>query len=208
MKSWFFLIATLLVFACSNNEQKLSDTFELGDTENGVYRNDYFNLTIQAPPSWVALNRAEIRELMGGVVDKTLEENESMEGIIKTDQANSAHLLAFSRAGDRPNGSLFVTAQNAAMTGFIKTAKQYQESSLPMLKLMRPNYSYNKAIYQSNLGGVESYVLETYETTPGSNQKQENHVILLRDYFLLFVLTYNDESGKEELYKMLDTIEF
>ncbi|MCH2225925.1 MAG: hypothetical protein MK066_14240, partial [Crocinitomicaceae bacterium] len=93
MKNLIYLLITFTILSCSNEENKIPDDFDFGTTENGLYKNDYFDLEITFNPDWAVQNKQVMNDLVKANTERIVGENSSLEAAIKAAEVNTAYLL-------------------------------------------------------------------------------------------------------------------
>jgi len=156
--SLLFGMALLLLSSCKNDQPKFPASFDLGEYENGVYHNNYFDLSVPLPDSFHVQSQEETNRLMNLGIEAIGETDAGFRKKLIASAVQNAYLLA---AFKYPigtdtidfNPSIIVVAENIKRVPGVKTGKQYLENTQKLLKKADMDYSFSSQIEQQNIGG-------------------------------------------------------
>ncbi|RCX09991.1 hypothetical protein DFR58_13135 [Anaerobacterium chartisolvens] len=194
---------SLLLTACV-----FSPKITLGVMENGVYKNNYFGLSVQLPKEWSIQDIESMNQL-------TESENGSAEGEAKKPDLSQAQNLNFIMASKYPqnqqeavNPSFICNSENLSFLQNVKTGKDYLESAKTLLIDSQLPYIFEKDIYTEKLGEKDFDVMEAYIQSGSTKVTQRYYSAIIKDYALNFIVTYFDDTSKAEVDNILKTVSF
>lgn len=211
MKYLSMLLLTLITFGCSKEKKKLPEEFDYGKAKDGLYKNSYFDLTIQYNPNWVLQSQEQVDELVDQGSELAAGDNENLKNVIKASKVTTAYLLTLFKhevgAAVESNPSFMAIAENTKSSPGIKTGEDYLFHTKKLLAQSQIQYSFEKDVYEKTIGDRTFHVLEgKIQMANGGTMTQEYIVTVMNGFSLTFVATYTNEDEKGELYKIIDSI--
>lgn len=206
----YLIISTLLLFSCSNQENKIPDNFDFGKTENGSYKNSYFNMSIQFNPDWVVQDKQQMNDLIELGNELTSGDDEYLKATIKAGQVNTAYLLSIFKyelgATVEYNPSFMVIAENTKNFSGIKDGSDYLFHAKKLLQKSQLEYYFEKEVIQKTIGKSSFHVMEAKIDYMGATITQEYMTTVRKGFSLSFVISYITEDEKNELYEIVNKI--
>lgn len=210
MKNIIYLLSLIILLSCSNKENKIPENFDFGKAENGLYTNKYFGLKIHFDPSWSIQNKEQMNQLVDRGSQVIAGENESIKRQMKASLVNTAYLLTiFKHEVGSPvehNPSFLSIAENVKNFPGIKTGEDYLTNVKNTMNRTELDYDFNN-IEQAQIGNSKFYVLKSSLNHLRRTINQEFFARIEKGFSLSFIITYANDEEKEELYKIIDSIE-
>ena len=204
------LFAILLISGCNLLERRIPENFDYGKAENGIYKNEFFNLEVRYPQEWVVQSKEQVDALREKGGDIVAGDNESLKRAVKASEVNSAYLLTvFKYEVGAPvefNPSFMVMAENTKMVPGIKDGKDYLFHAKKLLEQTQLGYTISDDFYHKKIGSKEFYVMEASLSAGGMSVQQEYMVTVLNGFSLAFVASYGNEEQKNELYSIIEKV--
>ena len=202
------LLCSVLMIACSDKKAVDFGTFEAGN-----YTNTFFDLMLSIPESWHVLDLESRLEIMKRGGEIVAGENKSLKAAIKAADLQSINLLT---AYEHPPGAAVTTnpgimliAEKVTHAPGIKRGSDYHYHAKKLMKFSRMKVSYPKEIYEKTIDGVTFDIMETEITMgPGVFIRQRQYAAIVKGYALMMALTYQDDSGLNQLEKIVETLTF
>ena len=202
------LVGSVLMIGCSDKK-----AIDFGTFEAGNYTNTFFDLMLSIPDSWHVLDLESRLEIMKRGGEIVAGENKSLKAAIKAADLQSINLLT---AYEHPPGAavssnpgIMLIAEKVTHAPGIKRGSDYHYHAKKLMKLSRMKVSYPKEIYETTIDGVTFDIMETEITMgPGVVIRQRQYATIMKGYALMMALTYQDESGLDQLEKIVDTLTF
>ncbi len=196
---------SLLLTACG-----FSSRITLGVMENGVYKNNYFGLSVQLPKEWSIQDIESMNQLA-----ETENTSAGGEGETKKPDLSQAETLNFIMASKYPqnqqeavNPSFICNSENLSFLQNVKTGKDYLESAKNLLIDSQLPYIFEKDIYTEKLGEKDFNVMEAFIQSGSTKVTQRYYSAIIKDYALNFIVTYFDDASKAEVDSILKTVSF
>ncbi len=204
--AWLF--SSVLVIACSDKK-----AIDFGTFEAGNYTNTFFDLMLSIPDSWHVLDLESRLEIMKRGGEIVAGENKSLKAAIKAADLQSINLLT---AYEHPPGAAVTTnpgimliAEKVTHAPGIKRGSDYHYHAKKLMKFSRMKVSYPKEIYEQTIDGITFDIMETEITMgPGIVLRQRQYATIMKGYALMMALTYQDDSGLNQLEKIVKTLTF
>jgi hypothetical protein len=205
---YLFLITVLL--SCSDQNKNLPDNFDFGKTENGSYKNDYFNMEVLFNPNWIVQDKQYMNNIMERGRDLVTGDNKNLKSLFKASQVNTAYLLAVFKnevgAAVEFNPSFILVAENTKNLPGIKNGKDYLFHAEKLMKQTQMPYSFEREVFEKKIGNSLFYVLETRLDYMGEIISQEYISTVKNGFTLSFIITYSNEEEKNELYEVINNV--
>ena len=202
------LLCSVLMIACSDKKAVDFGTFEAGN-----YTNTFIDLMLSIPESWHVLDLESRLEIMKRGGEIVAGENKSLKAAIKAADLQSINLLT---AYEHPPGAAVTTnpgimliAEKVTHAPGIKRGSDYHYHAKKLMKFSRMKVSYPKEIYEKTIDGVTFDIMETeINMGPGVVIRQRQYAAIVKGYALMMALTYQDDSGLNQLEKIVETLTF
>ncbi len=205
-----YLCILTMLFACSKPTKNIPDTFDYGTTEQGFYKNDYFNMEVTFNPDWVIQDEQQVNNLTKQGTDLFAGENNDLKSFIKASQINTANLLVVFKhelgASVAYNPSFMIIAENTKNFPGIKTGEDYFFHAKKLLKQTNIPYSFDKEILEQTIGNTTFHTMEATIEYMGETIVQEYITTIKNGFSLSFIISYTTEENKKELYEIINTI--
>ncbi|GLR19953.1 hypothetical protein [Portibacter lacus] len=206
----FTIIFTLLYG--HTNAQSFPETFDFGTTESDSYQNDFFKMEITFDSTWVIQDRRQMNSLVKTGGEIVAGDDEMLKSVVKASMVNTAYLLTIFKyevgAPVEFNPSFLVVAENTINFPGIKKGSDYLFHSKKLLQQSQVPYTFDKDIFQQQVGSIEFYVMEAKVDYLGNTIVQDYMTAVINGFSLTFILSYTNEDEKSELYDILEHIMF
>jgi hypothetical protein len=213
MRKIIYLFIVTVILSCANQEKKLPENFDFGKTNNGSYKNDYFNMELLFDSNWVIKDKQQMNSLAERGRDLITSENKKLKSIVKAAQVNTAYLLAIFKYKDGAaveyNPSFMVVAENTKNLPGIKTGSDYLFHAKKLMKLMKQTqiqYKFEKEVYERVIGKSSFHIMEVKVDYMGKNIIQEYISAVNKGFSLSFIISYTSEEERDELYEIIDNV--
>jgi len=201
--------ACLLLTGC---DSKSVDEIGYGAIEEGVYRNDYFNLSIKVPENWAVQSQAAQQQLMETGTSLLSGEDENLKAAMKESQKQTINLFSFFKYEQGSpvafNPSILSIAEKMSHMPGVKRGSDYHFHAKELLLAGQVNYEFPNEIFTQELSGVSFDVMPGQVTFGNRTVYQNYYATRIKDYVLLFILSYTSDAELEELNQILESIEF
>ena len=188
-------------------EKKVVD---FGKTENGSYKNDYFDMEVLFNPNWIVQDKQEMNNAAERGSDLITSDNENLKSILKASQVNTAYLLHIFKhevgAAVEFNPSFMIVAENTKNFPGIKNGKDYLFHAKQFLKQTQIPYSFEKEVFEKKIGDSLFHVMEARLDYMGKIVIQEYISTVNKGFTLSFIIIYSTEEEKKELYEVINNI--
>ena len=210
MKKIIYLFSVTVLLSCSEQNNKLPNNFDFGKTENGSYKNDYFDMEVLFNPNWIVQDKQEMNNIAERGSDLITSDNENLKSILKASQVNTAYLLAVFKhevgAAVEFNPSFMIVAENTKNFPGIKNGKDYLFHTKQLLKQTQIPYSFEKEVFEKKIGDSLFHVMEARLDYMGKIVIQEYISTVNKGFSLSFIISYSTEEEKKELYEVINNI--
>jgi len=210
MKKIIYLLIASLFFNCSNPKKNLPDNFDFGKTENGLYKNDYFNMEISFNPNWAVQDKQAVNNIVEKGNELITGNDKTFDSAVKAAQVNTAYLLTIFKhevgAAVEYNPSLMLVAENIKNFPGIKNGKDYLFHAKKILKQTQLPYSFNKEVFEKEIDNSKFYIMEAELDYMGKTIIQQYISTVNKGFSLSFIISYTTEEEKNELYEVINNI--
>ncbi|MGD8613813.1 MAG: hypothetical protein PVJ44_10950 [Desulfobacterales bacterium] len=212
MARYFLMIAWLFssvsIISCSDKK-----AIDFGTFEAGSYTNTFFDLMLSIPKSWHVLDLESRMEIMKRGGEIVAGGNKRLKAALNAADLQSINLLTVYEhppgAAVATNPGIMLIAEKVTHAPGIKRGSDYHYHAKKLMKLSRMKVSYPKEIYEKTIDGVTFDIMETEITMgPGVVIRQRQYATIMKGYALMMALTYQDESGLNQLEKIVATLTF
>lgn len=215
MLAVLLVLMILLNVGCKSESKKKLD---IGTFEGNTYKNDYFGLELNIPEGWTILDEATKAELLGASSELLAGDDSAKEKQIDLSLEKTLYyVLSFKhpmtyQEGFNPN-FMCLSEQISKLQGVvnqIKIGEDYLNASKELLLETGMPYSFDKEIYQEDVGGKSFYVMEvTLDYSPMIITQKYYATLLDQDrYAFAFVVSYSTDEEKAEVESIIKTVKF
>ena len=206
------LISTILLlflFSCNINSKK---TIDFGILESGVYENKFFDLVVEIPETWHAVDDESRIELTKKGIDFIAGDDDNLKATFNAADLESINLLFVSEhllgAPVPTNPSLIIMAEKVEHLPGIVEGKDYHFHTKKLMESSAISVSYPKDIYGDLLGTEYTFDVLELEIKIGKIKYfQKQYAVIMKGYALVIALTYSNKEELEKLDNILKTIE-
>ncbi len=210
MKKIFYLLISILILSCNNKDAKLPDNFDLGTTENGQYKNKYFNMEVTFNPDWIVQDKQQMNDILKTGNDIISGDDKNLKSAIKAGMVNTAYLLTiFKHEAGAPvtfNPSFTLLAENTKNAPGIKRGKDYLYHVRNLLEQSQITYFFDKEVFERKIGSTTFYVMESKVDVMDKTITQEYMTKVTKGFSLSIIISYMTSEEKEELYAVIKNI--
>jgi hypothetical protein len=206
------------VSSTSSTEAKNSKSdkkIDLGKSEGNVYKNEYFNMTINIPDKWIVATDDEKNALIQKGKQVIASDDKNKQKQVDYSLEKTVYLLVTSEKGlsvnDTSNPSFMALAEKLSlMQGVvISDGKGYLEQVKKGLQgVTQIPYKFDKEIYTVKAGNKDFYVLETTVSNGSVKLVQKYYAAKIGDYVLSFIGTSYDDDQAKKLDTVIKSISF
>ena len=210
MKNWPALFLLICLSTCHGSVKNVPDDFELGIAQNGIYSNQYFGFEIKYDTSW----KVHSRETLQNVSDLSREyldkRDQNLKSVFDAAEVKTARLFGLSQfefgSIQGLNPSLMITVENVQNSTKIKTEKDYLKAARQTMIDAQMDFRISQEVHEKHIGNLDCYAVEMTIDYPFKGITQEYYISLKRGFALGFIITYINQEQKEELHKMIESI--
>jgi len=210
MKNIIYLIIITVLLSCSDQSNRLPEDFDFGKTENGSYKNDYFDMEVSFNSNWIVQNKQAMNNLIEVGNEIVTGDNENLKSIVKASKVNTAYLLTVFKhelgAAVEYNPSFMIVAENTKNSPGIKNGDDYLFHAKKLLKQSQMTYTFEKEIIEHKIGKSLFYILESKLEYMGQTIFQEYITTVNKGFSLSFIIAYTNEEEKNELYEVINSV--
>jgi len=177
-----------------------------------VYQNHYFGLTVALPPEWSVQDqetRQKMMELGGKMVAG---DDKNLNAAVKASEMTTVNLFAaFKHPVGTPvpyNPNIMCLAERVRHMPGIKEGKDYLFHAKRMLESSHMQVSFPKEMSAESMGGQQFGVMHTEMSMAGEAIRQKYYAAIIKDYALVFIVSFTTEEDELSLEKTLKTVEF
>lgn len=184
---------------------------DAGKIDGLLYKNDYFGLTMNIPENWSIQNEEAKNEMKES--GKNLMENgdDAKKAGVDRSIERSVSMLAASKyplgTPDKVNAHLLVMAEKVSAFPGIKTGKDYLLNAKKLMEGSKVKFAF-KEITSEKIDGFDFDVLECTVKVQGQQVTQKYYATILREYALVFNITYTSQDDSNTLNKAIGTVKF
>lgn len=220
MKYFALILFIAFLVACSeqkNPDKRLKDKnvpveFDLGIAKDGVYKNDFFEMSFEYNENWYLQDDKEREALLDEGIERATGENAEKGRKLEAGKVNNVNLfVALEQAPGEVydfNSSIIVLAENLALAnGKIKSGKEYLETAFE--NFANESSIASRSSIQPKTIGSKQFHRVTLNTDTGIIEvEQQCYAIIINDFALMFIFSYANEEQEAEMYKFLSSVKF
>lgn len=203
------LALPFLLIGCDKEADK---EIGYGTIDDGVYTNDYFDLSIAVPEDWSVQSRAAQQALMDTGTGLIAGDDENLKSVLTESQKQTVNMFAFFKheqgAPVEFNPSLIAVAERVSGMPGIKKGSDYLFHVRKLLKGSQMTYEFPNDVYSQDLSGVLFDVMPTQLIIGDMTIHQQHYATRMDDYILGLILSYSSESELDELHAHLEELSF
>lgn len=207
----FALLVSLMVTLTIAN-MAVSAEISYGVIGNGVYSNDYFNMSIKVPENWFVQSNAEQKELMELGGDLISGDNDNLKNILKEAEKNTVNLFSFfkyEQGAPVPfNPSIIAVAERVVGMPGIKRGSDYLFHVKKILNAGQMKYEFPNKVYSKSYSGVSFDVMPAEIIVGNTTVLQQFYATKSKDYVLSFVISYANQAQIDELHSIIGDLRF
>lgn len=191
---------SLLLTGC---DTKPSAEIGYGTIANGVYTNDYFNMSIKVPDNWIVQSQAAQQELMKTGSNLISGEDKNLKAILNEAEKQTVNMFLFFKFEQGTavpfNPSIISIAERMSHMPGVKRGSDYHFHAKKLLESGQLEYEFPNEIYTKVISGVSFDVMPVQITINNLTVYQEYYAARIKDYVLMFILSYSSDAEIDEL---------
>ena len=207
---WSVLLVALTVFlsACGDKNAKARDGKNI---DENTFVSEYFALRMQKPDSWAMLESDQNENLMDNGRSLAAGSNRSLEKTLEASVENTVTLATFIKYDPslnvRENPSVITIAENVKSFPDVKTSAQYFDHFKVLAAQTQFDYQYGDEYQQVMIGGQPFDLMEVKIGLGGNYVAQRYYAARFKDYMLVFIETWINDTYAEESKSIINSIE-
>ncbi len=194
---------------CMGN-QGIPKDFDYGTLQEDWYVNAFFDMEVKIPEGWQIQNKEAFEELVDKGENLVAGEDEQFKRQIEASEVNTASLLTVfkypSTDSVQFNPSFSFIAENVWKYPSIQTGKDYLINTKNLLEQSQMPYSFDRDMYQMEVGTQTFDVLEAKLFYLGGEIRQEYICAIINGFALNIIISYMDDAQKRELRDVVDHV--
>jgi hypothetical protein len=198
--------------AFSGCSEQSSDEIDFGTIKNSVYQNEYFGLSVQLPPEWIAQDQEARRKFQESGGTMLAGDDKNLQAAVKASEMTTVNLLTvFKHSMDKPvpfNPNLICVAERVNHIPEIKKGTDYLFLSKKLLETGQMKVSFPRELYTESFGGREFGVMHVEISMPGMTVRQKYYAVVMKGYALTFIVSFSTDEEESSLHNILKTITF
>lgn len=204
------LIGCLLLSFLVGCGQTASEEIGYGSITESHYQNDYFGFEIQVPEGWSVQSQAEQQALMEMGAELLAGDDEGLKNVMKASEAQTVSLFTFMKhevgAPVTFNPSIIGLGERVASMPGIKRGEDYFFHARKLLEQGQIPYEFPQAVFSQKVAGFDFDVMPAEVTMVGVTIYQQYFAARIKDYMLVFILSYSNDEEFQELQSRLATL--
>jgi hypothetical protein len=213
MKKYLAPVVALLIFASCTTKDNKPANFDYGKVESNKYVNSYFGMEMDIPADWFVQDQETLDNLTKVGKNMIAGDDENMQAVIKASEINTANLLAvYQHEYGTPvafNANFILIAENLKKTPGIRTGRDYLTHARRLLEQSQFKYDHLDEEFEKEIvGGAEFYKMKADVSFAGVDIHQVYYSTILKDFSFNVIVSYSDESQKQEVLKVIQSMSF
>ncbi|PZM66351.1 hypothetical protein [Paenibacillus dendritiformis] len=196
------MFVLVLLTACRSQEK----TVDLGSIENGIFKNDFFGLTLELPSEWSIQDTQTMNQAMESG-KRAFSNQYSKKDLEELEYLNLLMVTRYPLGEVKVNPSFMCIAENMSKKRGIKTGTDYLLTTKKMFTDAKFSYESGE-ITSINLGGIDFETTEMYFSSAMGEVTIKYYVSIINEYALSFIFTYIDDETKAVTDKVVESISF
>lgn len=199
----------LFVIGCGTNSL---DEIDYGQLQDGVYTNNYFEMSIDIPSDWAIQNRDAMQEITKLGEDMVTGDDKSLKAIMKaSSQQTVTMFMVYRHETGTPvpyNQSISCVAERILHMPGIKRGSDYLFHAKKLMNSGQVEFKFPKEIYSEVISGIEFDIMPTEIIVGEMTIQQKYYASKLKDYVLAFILSFTTEEEEKSLMEIMHTLKF
>jgi len=208
MKKIIYIIVLAVICTSCKNEKNLPTDFDYGVVENGIYKNNYFGVKIPFNAEWDVQDQKQMSDLTKSGTDLLVGDNDEFQKIVDASLVNVAELFMVFKhelgTTTEFNPSFLMNAENLKHFPNVKAVDDYLASAKDLLLQSNMQINFRSDYYEVEIGNEKFMCMEIENGSFGIYQ--DYFVTLKRGFAVAFIVTYDNEEDKKELYSIIENI--
>jgi len=198
-----------LISGCADSP---SDEIGYGEIIDGNYSNSYFDMSIQFPKSWSMQSKESLEQITEMGKDLFTGDDENLKAVISLAEQQTLNLFsAFQYELGSPvdfNPSIMGVAENVKQQPGVKNGSDYLFHAKRLIKSGQLSYEFPNEIYAEEISGTTFDILAAQADMGDLTIRQKYYAARVKNYVLVFVITYTSDTEEESLIKIMRTLNF
>ena len=209
-----FILILVGLAGCEKKTPQSSASNEIGfgEFKEGIYSNDYFNLSVKIPTDWTVQSieeRLNLTEVGAQIISG---DDKNLAAMAKASELESVPLLSTFKhplgAPVESNPNLMSVADRVIMFPGIKRGSDYLFHTKKLLSAGQLEVEFTNEGYSKTIGKKEFDAMDLTMRVGGIPIYQKYYCTIANDYALAFIITFANEQEETELQHILDKISF
>lgn len=190
-----FLITLILITGCKNIPTKPVAT---GKIEKGIYTNAFFDLSMRIPEDWTVETLGKV-EKTGEVAEENMQEGVLVTNLLVIFAGNEEDEFKPNLAITAEHRSLYPECNSRNAKDYLdQVKKQYEKIEASLSDVEKYTFANN----------TKCYSLDVTMELPNIKMSQTHYSVVKNKFYIDVVITYQTDSQKEELKKIVDSLRF
>jgi hypothetical protein len=207
-----FSILALCVLLLSGCGKTASDEIDYGTVKDLVYHNEYFGLNLALPSGWIVQDQEMRQQMVAAGAKIVAGDDKNLRAVLKASEQQTVYLLM---ASQHPvgspvafNPSFMCVAERVRHLPGIVRGSDYHFHTKKLLESSQMNVQFSEDISTVNLDGVDFDVMHVSMTAGPSIVQQKYYTAIMRDYALVFIVTFTTADEESVLQSVLEGVSF
>ncbi|MCF7958623.1 MAG: hypothetical protein K9M57_09275 [Phycisphaerae bacterium] len=180
--------------------------------KGNTFSNSYFNMEIECPDEWIVQSQEALDAQVEVGADIVAGDDADLKAEIKATDPQTRSLFTFARYENDSsapfNPNIICISDNISDIPEIKNGEDYYLHFKQVLNVGRLEYRFPKEVYGQEFSGIKFDTLETDLPLGEMMVHQKYHTAKIKDYILMFVLSYETEAQEKALDDIVKTLRF
>ena len=203
------ILLSLFLAGCDTSPPK---EIGYGVIENGIYKNEYFNMSIEVPEKWDVQSQAANKELMDRGAELIAGDDDNFKKMIKLSQKQSVTLFVFfkhEKGAPVPfNPNIILVAEKMSHMPGVKRGSDYLYHVRKLFESGKMEYEFPHEIYTKVISDISFDVMPAVLQVGNLTVTQDYYATRINDYVLSFILSSTTNLEQDELDKILNKLHF
>lgn len=205
---FIYLAALFIVLGCNRNAE-----VDIGELKDNQYENTFFGMTIPLPPDWSAQDDETRKKVMMQGASLIAGDDKNLAALLKTGQLNTINMFHFTRyplgTPSDFNQNVSCLAENIKLySGGVKNGKDYFFHLKKMLNQGKLSLKIGDNDSAASIGGRSFDILDVDIDIGNRTVGQRYFCSIMKDYAVVFIISFGNPDQKAELLKVLETVRF
>ena len=209
-KVFFYSLINLLFLLFTTNAVSTEITY--GEIVDNVYKNAYFNMSVEIPEDWAVQSNATLRALSSQGKELIAGEDKNLNAILSESEKQTVNLFGFAEHElGTPvdfNANIMAVAERVSLAPGIKRGSDYLFHVKNILNAGQLEYSFSGEVSSVNLSGVTFDILQAQLKAGTLIVNQTFYAARFDEYVLGFVLSYTSDEQFKKLDSILQKVSF